>query len=276
VKGMHAQQAQTPAQPAVSQTQPAAPVDAGNSTVATFSDGMRVELMGINVHPSSDNPWWQPNGSPLPQAPYTGPGGSVTGLFGKPFEFAIRLSGMPADTESSYVGTGPVSSWLPHESKGVSVRAFATTLSPDTPATIRIQFATGAWKTSVAVPAQTVLAQGVTAPGILFSNSNDPKNPGGITITAGTGAISKNGEEWQLLAIDQNGKFRSVNSMQTNSALFTQPTVATFGKLDPKQLKEFQIRTRPFDRWVEFKNVSTTPGLQTDVHVATSADVPQK
>jgi hypothetical protein len=255
--------------PVISPTPPVTPASA--PFTAQFSDGMKVELLGMNVNPSGKNPWWQPDGSPLARAPYRQSNGSVYGDVGKPYEFGVRLTGEPAGSDSSIAVFSAVSSWGP--ARGIT--AFAVIFPKDEPATIHLQYATQPWKKFLAVPAKDVFSTGATVDGVSFAPGTDPKDPAGITIVYSNVPAFFKGE-WRLVALDGKNVVHHTTSMQTESNLLVRTCHIKFGKLKREDVSEYQIASRPYDRWVEFRNVSTQPGVLTDVEVQTSEDAAAK
>jgi hypothetical protein len=231
---------------------------------------MKVELLGMNVNPAGNNPWWQPDGTPLARAPYRSGYNNVSGDFGKPYEFGVRLTGAPPGTDVSLDTTlyifRVMSSW---NGPTPDVTAYATLFAPDEPATIRFRYATKSWRKALSVKAQAVFTTGATVDGVSFTPGHDPKDPAGITMVNSVAAdLFK--QDWRLVALDAKNIVHQPMDVQSNGNMLFQTTKFRFRSLKREDVMEYQITTRPYDRWVEFQNVSLTPGEVTDVKIQTS------
>jgi hypothetical protein len=112
-----------------------------------------IGLVGISYHPSTNQPWWRPDGSPCPEGPFelrsstsSATGASMTR------EFVIRLTGLPPDASGPvwkldrgswagslvYVRGQPVS-----DLQGVS----ATVLKSARTTTVKVGVGMGVWET---------------------------------------------------------------------------------------------------------------------------------
>jgi len=67
----------------------------------------------------------------------------------------------------------------------------------------------------------------------------------------------------RVVAIDKAGKLQTAGGGSVASGKIDQHT-ANFRNLKLGQIKEFQYQARPY-QWVEFKNVSLSPGHKTNV-----------
>ena len=170
-----------------------------------------IELVGISYHPSTNQPWWRPDGSPCPEGPFelrsstsSATGESMTR------EFVIRLTGLPADA------SGPVwkldrGSWagslvyvggqLVPDLQGIS----ATVPKSARTVTVKVGVGMGAWET---VANQVPGGSGMT--GVSHQGSNwvvsFPKaegGPGGARIL-----VTHTVRDWEtrVLAVDTDGK----------------------------------------------------------------------
>src|ERR1019366_5401812 len=245
---------------------------------AIFPDGMKVALLGMNVNPAGNNQWWQPDGTPLARAPYRSGYNNVSGDFGKPYEFGVRLTGAPPGTDVSldtslYIfRVVSLSSW---NGPTPDITAYATLFAPDEPATIRFRYGTKSWRKALSVKAQDVFTTGATVDGVSFTPGRDQKDPAGITMVNSVAAdLFK--QDWRLVALDAKNIVHQSMDVQSNGNMLFQTTKFRFRSLKREDVMEYQITTRPYDRWVEFRNVSTQPGVLTDVEVQTSDDAAKK
>jgi RNA polymerase sigma factor (sigma-70 family) len=229
--------------------------------VATFHDGMRVELIGVAPSPIEGQRWWKPDGSPLPQTPYRHSSGRVSWPGYNPYEFALRLTGVQPgwNTDVHLVGGGSNATSYPRR----DILATVVAMPANLPATINFICATGPWQTRAVIPADAVFTTGYQFNGILFATGNDPKDSS-ITLSGTYSSVNalSNGDRG-IVAVDLDGKVHGSGNVSTNSSIFTQTSNISFPHIRREQIKEFQIRTRPFNHTATFRNISLIPGQLT-------------
>ncbi len=235
--------------------------------VARFSDGSRIELIGVAPSPADGQQWWKPDGSPLAEAPYPHSSGFVTSPGETPYEFAVRLTGFRNGwgASVSVPGSGATSIGYPRP----DILASAVALKPAPSTTVDFFGATGPWQIRVAVPASTVFAAGVIFNGVSFSPGVDPENAS-IRITADDASLALvPGVDRRIIAIGFNGVEHNPTQWSSNETRTGETIDLSFSRIRPEQIKEFQIRTRVFNRSAEFQNVSLIPGQLTPpkVHI---------
>jgi len=83
---------------------PAAPIDEATKGdfVATFSNGVSVELIGLSENPSAEASWWRPDGTPLEKRPYH----RMMAKMGSPFSLARELCWRWRGIDGADVQTG--------------------------------------------------------------------------------------------------------------------------------------------------------------------------
>jgi RNA polymerase sigma factor (sigma-70 family) len=241
---------------------PQAPVVPTAGSVATFSNGLKVELVGVAPSPIEGQQWWHPDGSPLAQPPYRTSGGRVSGILNsKSYEFAVKLSSADPSwsTGISIAGSNGSSS----SSSGVDRLRLAVSLTPNPTATVQFIGATGPLETRAVIPASNVFKTGFSLNNITFTPGKDPK---GATIVITGDHASMNAmfkDDCHILAVDLNGKSDRPWSMMGNGGILMETKTITFRGLRQEQIKEFQILGRPFNLSAEFQNVSLIPGQLT-------------
>jgi RNA polymerase sigma factor (sigma-70 family) len=241
---------------------PAAAAAPVASTVATFPDGMRVELLGVAPSPAAGQKWWRPDGSPLPIAPYTRSVGSVTRPGKTSYEFALRLTGIQNGwtTSISAPNSGGMATGYPRS----DILSTVVALPAASSAAVDFVCASGPWQTRANISADAVFTTGFMLHNAIFTaGKDDPKNTN-VVVTADYASIAAiyNGDA-RFVAIDVTGNAHSYTSMTGQGGLLTETEAFSFPNIRPDQIKEFQLRTRPFNRAIEFQNISLIPGQLT-------------
>jgi len=260
--------------------------------VARLPDGGSLELLAVRMPPSTNEPWWQPDGAPSAfaraiQSEGGEPGDGISALVRIKFPMTSSQWPLPAGSNNPPgvdLGTGhkfavqggrrllPTNSDDPNSMYGVitfdapSAGANATTLTA--------KVAVADW--------QLIAAQ---KPGwfeYLFAGaarkewrfSETPEGNLKVTITH----VAEDTEaEYRLVAVEVNGTEYLPNMTQRTKRAdeITATLEATFapaqGSRDHWQLplsrvREVRLESRPYER-VEFRNVSLQPGSRTTVEV---------
>jgi hypothetical protein len=248
------------AAPNVSAAEPAITDTPAAGAVATFPDGMRIEVIGIAPSPIRGQQWWRPDGSPLPQPPIRREYGQVTAPLSKVYTFVVKLTGADPtwdtgiNVESSH-GTAST------DQDNLLCATAALTESPT--ATIDFVCANGPWQTRASVSADALYKTGVNLNGIVFTPGDDQKN-NTVKLTADHASMNAlfSGAA-TFIAIDLNGKIVPSSGMNGQGSLLTETKTYSFKNLRPDQIREFQIRSRPYNRSVKFQNISLVPGQLT-------------
>ncbi len=237
-----------------------APIAAVPGAVATFPDGMRVELLGIAPSPVRSQKWWRPDGSPLAQPPIRREYGQVTAPNSKVYTFVVKLTGSAPtwDTGINVEGSNGTAS---NDQGNLLTTIVALSKSPT--ATLDFICANGAWQTRAIISASALYTTGVNLNGIVFAPGDDPKT-NTVKLTADHASMNAlfNGAA-RFVAIDINGKIVPSSSMNGRGNLLTETKTYSFNKLRPDQIAQFEIRSRPFNRTVKFQNISLIPGQLT-------------
>jgi serine/threonine protein kinase len=239
-------------------------------TAPTASTGPTnaLELVGISYHPSTDRPWWEPDGSPL-KTGFTsqgrsinpdGPGFEVVFQHGELNEdVAFKLESVPPTASISGMEQ-PLRDGRPAESHRLYVIHVPPGPDGEMPksVTLRMGMAAGPWKTLAHRSAPIghggayTLEDG-TVCRLLFG---DPvETSGEIRITVSHNAL----ENWQtrICVVDLDGKeHRSAPHYSAVGELAS--TAGQFKGLRLDQVNEFRFEIRSY-RWFTFLDVALQP-----------------
>ncbi len=258
---------------------PAAPVDATakGDFVATFSNSVSVELIGLSENPSAEASWWKPDGTPLGERPYH----RIMAEMGSPFSLARELcwrwrgiDGADVQTNwgtvPAYNGAGGGHAKDKHGKnvEGLTAQAISMAGSPDT-CTVKLSISLPAtpWETQVETEAGNP-----TSIGKLLPNGESaavsfmvPRVEGNDTlVTVGY----KIPGEVRLAALDVGGDVHIGKSGGGGGVDGFAMREVRFVNVKPADLKTWQLQTRQRKtETVEFRNVSLHRGKVTDVEM---------
>ncbi len=242
--------------------------DTGPYRVA-LPNGTTVELVGLAHHPSKGGPWWQPDGSPLENAPKaTQRAVSETGVTGTtPLEFVFSAEGLPDDADwTAQVGSGPASALLSEAVDGRPTQRLWRVVSylkeGAESTTLRLGVAPGDWDEVGSQGAVGVGMSRSSGPGGTAVLTPPSADGGGVSLAA---THSYHDQDLRVVAVDKKGELhasRSRSGMQLQDGLWMDQF--RFDGLSLQDVREFQLQARPY-RWAEFRNVSLEPGWRTDV-----------
>ena len=239
--------------------------------VARLAQG-EIELLALSHHPSTNQTWWRPDGSPWTNAVFHDPDIRSSPTKGQRFEFVFQRRGLPEDTtlECSFEpGTGEVSMgnhpW--RQGKELLDHNVIETVLPE-PAkevTIRLGVAADEWKTLVARTPQAGAGGSFTLGHetckALFL---DPVESGG-EARVGVSYNKVPGWTMRVTALDTSGRLH-VSFPYGHSIDDMASAEGRFPGLSLSRVKKFRFEARPFTG-VEFRNVSLQPGERTQVEV---------
>lgn len=80
-------------------------------------------------------------------------------------------------------------------------------------------------------------------------------------------------EDVRVVAVDNAGKEIPMSASMTTGTSAVRQLVVNAGSLTANDVKSIRFQTRPFDQWIEFRNISLHPGQKTDVQVSTGENV---
>jgi predicted Ser/Thr protein kinase len=244
--------------------------------VARLAQG-EVELLALSHHPSTNQTWWRPDGTPWTNVVFHNPSTSSSPTKGQRFEFVFQRRGLPQDTtlECSFEpGTGEVSMgsrpW--RQGKELPDHNVIETVLPESAkeVTIRLGVAAGEWKTMLARTPQagagTSFTLGDQTCRALFL---DPVESGG-EARVGVSYNKVPGWTTRVTALDTKGQLH-VSFPYENSIDDVASAEGRFPGLPLSRVKKFRFEARPFTG-VEFRNVSLQPGKHTQVEVVNVGD----
>ncbi|MCU0787796.1 MAG: hypothetical protein MUC91_06335 [Verrucomicrobia bacterium] len=233
-----------------------------------------VELVALSHYPSTNEPWWRPDGTPAGKGLFmTEASGNSTDAF-RMFALVVRLLDMPTNASAPTWKLEPRNTWA--EGKAFPVGggaggklAMISAKQPRsaTTANVRIGIASGAWETIAKAQARAIpplpqpSAHGEVA--FLTPSAKDDS----LRLTA-THTIKD--MELRLVAVEADGTEHVGSDVDQMLSDTMGNTTVTFAGLSLngaiQRHVEFRFQVRPY-RWVEFRNVSLEPGRTTRVEV---------
>ncbi|MHC4642665.1 MAG: right-handed parallel beta-helix repeat-containing protein [Planctomycetota bacterium] len=229
--------------------------------MATLSNGVTVELIGVCDWPEKGKRCWRPDGSKLKPEFYASKW-NVSPEFGD-YGFMFKVEGTD-DFKSSWNIEGATRSegdCKVVDAKNRQLEDYKAVISDmkegQSSTTIRIGVTAGPWKT-ISTHDGTQMTIGKQG-GVLWSQAFETNKGTHIVASA----------EWhkdrteRVIAIDKKGKLHTTGHSSVASGKVDQLT-ATFRNLKLHQIKELRYQGRHYD-WAEFKNVSLKLGLKTEV-----------
>jgi RNA polymerase sigma factor (sigma-70 family) len=265
---------------------PATPVNAApSSTVARLTCGVSIELLGINYSPEDGKPWWAADGSRLAAPPPMqglmnasfGGGGNVDVI-----QIIARINDKvandpaPATVNWSVQGNPGVIAFPGWASRGGAIQRHLFPLPNTNPATVRADVATGAWKVAIQSGPEGKSVQ-IGDETCTFGAASDagPGGPGGggarTRFTFTQNQSPKDAR--QVIVIDTAGKPHTVTAQGIGSNGATQH-IDYIVRLPLQRVKEIQLQTRPYDQWMEIRDVCFDPAHPTQIKIVTSDDPP--
>jgi RNA polymerase sigma factor (sigma-70 family) len=256
--------------------------------IGRLNNGVSIELVGVCESPSTGNAWWYPDGTPLPRPPYHHMSGrSTPDPRGIAKDFAIRTRNQIKDamdnpaTISWYVqdSTGSSSSTCmdANNQRVPDIEGHTVSLRANLPAAVlRCNVASGPWRTrqSTTNTGNSAMSNNDTV--YLFSATFEPK-PGETHIVF-TRIEKEISDATRMVAIDLAGKEHAMTSRSsiTSGGQASRIHSGEYAvHLPAAQIREFRFQSRPYNQWIEIRNISLNLGQETQVQVVTS-DSPAK
>jgi len=270
---------------------------AGPPFIARLPDGGSIELLAVRNHPSTNEPWWQPDGSPSTYdaaieaelKEQVRPGVMALARITYPTNHE-HWPKSPDDAQPAALGLGngprfavkngrrmPMTESDASPNTVFGVICFENVLARGNEATLFVPVATAEWQTLT-----------VQQPGGLLSRFFDPvrkdwkfsATPLGNLKVSITHLSEIPGMEYRLVAVDLDGKRfapprttrskKSTENFSSFEAEFDGAGGGTVG-LPFNRIREIRWEGRPYQQ-VEFRNVSLEPGHRTTVEVMDFAD----
>jgi RNA polymerase sigma factor (sigma-70 family) len=285
--------AQTPAAPAApaAPSAPAPPVaPAPQNFVGRLSNDVSIELIGLSQAPSVGKTWWRADGSPLDQAPCDRVEGGGTIVSGVPAakqvecEVAVRVGDIvngnadPASVRWSIEPSiGSMSLFAVHPRwKDLQMEHFV--LRRGGPYTLRARIAAGAWGTlfDAGTSGQSGGGGGIPGEAIMYSISSGFEQNGRTHFVLACG-IDQQGDirsaDHRLVVIDNTGNTVAASQIRGSSTALLS-TVEYTVSVPLANIRSVQYQSRPFDQWIEVRNVCLDPKQPTQATVVSSDDPP--
>lgn len=239
--------------------------------IVEVEPGVKVELLGVSRHPSSDDGWWAPDGSPLPE-PLIDPGhGKLTSAGSLPYVFVYRItSEKPVGSRWRVVpGGGALSEWPARKvDKPVpDIAAIAATVPQDTAAVqVSVGVSAGEWVEMARVgPYDTGI--GDKRGGIAFVA---PVQSGDSVVATASDGFSGDYQR-RIVITDDEGRTHE-GAVTGAGAGNVHLTSVTFPNLSLSAIRTVCLEVRTY-RWATFSGVSLSRGRATQV-LGTVSDFP--
>jgi hypothetical protein len=252
----------------------------------TFSNGVKIEFVGLASHPSAKSEWWRPDGTPLEERPYDRINASMrAGAGEQAFEACWRWHNLgDADVQTGYQILPATSGGadMPGKQKGTPAEtldkiSFIFNTSQQKTCNVRFTITTPAteWTTTIDMQAGHSASTGKFDPAIgAIGASFLPQHRDGTdTIVAVSYKIP--GREVRLVGVDKEGK-EHVSDTAIGGG-FSEITLQEFRfkNLMPEQIEDWRLQTRARNREsIEFMNVSLDKGRETSVQMMNFQEPP--
>ena len=271
------------ADPPAAPAQPAPPVDPQAVSpadpppiAASLMNGAEVEIVGLAENPSTGKPWWRADGSPLTPAPYH----KMFGLAhpdptqiareiavrvrdqvdGGPERASVRWSVVKGLNSAGGTAQNVNGRTIP----GLEARAITLPRAMTT-ATLRADVAAGPWRTVFSAGPDGQVA-GSDKETFHFSTAFEVQNETRVVFVHAGGDANL---ATRVVATDKSGVTRTADLRRLSSS-GTITTGEYQVRLPLRGLKEFAFQARPYDQWIEIRNVCLDPAKPTKVETATS------
>lgn len=242
---------------------------------AALPGGVTIELLGVASDTYDGRQAWRPDGSPptgdLPRGEM---GIKPSRTDSRVYHFPIRLEG--AEEVVTQLRFPAAASFGVHCAPGAG-DARALTVSADLPqdqstASFRLGLASSQWETWATSPGGTSFTshEPDRAYHFLFGDAHESERGVGISVAHDVLHV-----EHRIVAIDSAGRALIPTSQSSGSAGSFRQTNARFETLSVGEVLEFRfqiLRDRAY-RWVEFRDVSLSPGQQTEAQIVTLSSV---
>ncbi len=247
---------------------------------ATFSNGVKVQLIGLSENPSKGKAWWAPDGTRIDAAPYDRvPAIMHADENGLAPEVCFRWMNLPEDPDfaNNWNIVNPRTSGMgggnAYDSKGQrleNLTAWAVNIS-EARDTCSIQFSASIgdtpWLTVFTAQGGNLSSMGGTIDGVrqgaIFGKSR--AQDGGTEITV---SYEIPGMAVRLLAVANDGLPDIGTSTGGAGVLGFSQVTYRFARLAPGQIQRFELQSqkRQFET-IEFRNVSLHPDKPTKVEI---------
>jgi RNA polymerase sigma factor (sigma-70 family) len=250
--------------------------------VGKLSNGVSVEVIGINEYPATGKAWWTAEGNAAAPELHINIHGNIDPISGYlRREVAVRINHAVAGnpdpaTVHWYLPVGGGSSYSNVESEGPDHRSIeaAAVGVLDTPQgrVIRADVAAGPWKTACTCPGAGEVVMGGADAAYLFSRAFVIGGETHIIVgTMRTGPPQAQYPILRLVAVDRSGRQTVAQGgfgmWQSGSSMLEFTVRLTAGSISA-----WKLQTRTYDQWIEFRNISLHRDQTSFVEVVTSDD----
>jgi RNA polymerase sigma factor (sigma-70 family) len=258
----------------------------GGGAIGKLADGVSIELIGLSNSPSNGKNWWRADGTSLPDAPYAKMNGRYhieSGTADVSREAAVRINRkLDKDAESATVwwGLQPSSGSMGggmNRPRSPDVEGEIFSIPAGSPVTVRADVAAGPWAT-LFTAGPNGQSGGMTQPGgggLSYSVSPGFANNGrtyfAVAVSHEDGAASagKRSRDYRVVVIDKAGHQEVANG--GGSATGGSTMAGTYNtSVPPTNIQQLLYQSRPFDQWIEIRNVCIDPAHPTQPTIATS------
>ena len=215
-------------------------------------NGVTVELVGVCGYPSEGKQWWKPDGLPLGFNIETYDPSHYEDK-NNGYEIAYKFEA----PDGVYVGQPKVKGSTSQSGLEVkspsgiqAVRSHINVWGNTTK--VKFPVAAGEWEKSGQTSGRGQTTAMVGSKKIMFGPAEGTREK---LVIAVTDDLDDYDSEYRLVALDNNGTIvLSEHNWFSNKDLRQHTFV--FSGLDPAGVARFEFQTRPYDEWVEFKNVN--------------------
>jgi RNA polymerase sigma factor (sigma-70 family) len=250
-----------------------------STAIGQLNNGVSIEIVGVCESPSRGKQWWDATGAPLDKGLYDGM------RFGNQHpdpgyvarEVAVRINSAvqgSSDHATVYWGLDDSPNSFSGGTRGnlakdVQATGFHVKDNP-AGATLRANVAAGKWTTLVTDASGGSMSTGMLGMEFVFSAPYRVNNETHIMVAA----IGANAGDTRLVVVDKSGKQHVAQGY--SSAGSQNGFAGEFGvNLPIASIRSCEFQTRPFDQWIEIKNISLHAGKMTNVQVSTSDPKPK-
>jgi hypothetical protein len=253
---------------------------------ALLTSGVTVELLGVTYIPVTEELWWRPDGSPLPQGPFddvsftpsVDPNWQQFAYYAIAVQIyhavAVQIQGKPPQevhvgllkwdfTDAVYAGTTSAyvsNRHVYYENIHAGVSKFPKAVEKTS---LRLGIVSGDW--------QTIFAgrhYGFYEKGKDTAHVRTPERAGGpFSVIPGEKGLhievtyNITDRDFRVVAVDKDGKVHISSRGGSSGTPNLRRTTASFPDLTHEHLQEFRFQVRPYE-WVEFKDISLRPGKE--------------
>lgn len=254
--------------------------------VGSFSNGVKIEFVGIAAHPSAKSEWWRPDGTPLGERPYDRINASMgAGPGEQAFEACWRWHNLgEADIQTDYqvLPTTSGGSNTAGKRKGTPEEtldkiSFVFNTSQQKTCNIRFTITTPAteWTTTIDMQAGHSASTGKFDPtiGAVGATFLPQHRDGADTIVAVAYKIPE--REVRLVAVDKDGVEHVAETGSGGGMSDYVLKEFRFKSLMPEQIEHWQLQARARKREsIEFMNVSLEKDQETSVQMVNIQEAP--